>query len=289
MHLFKKIIFTFLFFIFHFSLNGAYPFLFLQRPYPKERDKTFKEEQKKVVLEIVTLIKGQANYKEVYEHARNWRRQLAIQQKVSKKGFFGISREMTDYPLVSSLNVLGGGNFLDKLDLLLEKGEYVKGIPELGLAGGLAKKYQISAPLNGETIPLTQILRIEEPLDHLGINYSIYFGQERERRYIWIHTSSLQLLTIFSNLEKLFRDILEEHDEEKALQLIARFHWWFCQATPCSRGSASIGEVLAQSFMVFKNLKFSRKENSHIDLHILSEDNVEVFVKIYKEFYGFEA
>lgn len=289
MHLFKKIILYLIFYSFHFSLTGALPFLFSQRPYSKERDQIFKEEQKKAIQEIVSLIKGQANYKEIYDSARNWRRQLAIQQKIPKKGFFGISREMTDYPLVSSLNVLGGCNFLEKLDLLLEKGGYVRHIPELGLTGGLAKKYQIVATLNGETILLTQILRIEEPLDHLGINYSIYFGHEKERRYIWIHTSFRQLLPIFSALEKLYRDVLEEQDKEKALESIARFHWWFCQATPCSRGSASIGEVLAQSLMVFKGFKFSCRKNSHIDLHILSEDNVEVFTKIYKEFYVFEA
>ncbi|NDE64170.1 MAG: 1-acyl-sn-glycerol-3-phosphate acyltransferase, partial [Chlamydiae bacterium] len=78
--------------------------------------------------------------------------------------------------LYSSLNVIGGIQCLPSLDLYLAKGEYRRSIPELGLKGALVKCYQIKSKLGTETIPLTQIIKLEDPLEDVHLNYSIYFG-----------------------------------------------------------------------------------------------------------------
>lgn len=290
MNILEKKIFVFLlFFNFIPPLKGDFSLFLVQRPYLMEKDKAFKEGQKKEIQELVKLIESHAEYEEVYTHARKWRQQIALLQRIPKKGLFGESRETKQYALVSSLNVLGGLNFLEKLDLLLTKGEYVQKIPELGLSGGLTKKYQTFAELGGAQIPLTQLLKLEEPLDQLSIDYSIYFGEERERKYILIHTASCHLKAISSKLEELYENVLKEEDKEKTVEWIARFHWWFCQATPCSRGSASIGEVIAQSLLIFKSFKCVLIDRSHIDLHIFSEEKIEDFIKKYRDFYVFES
>lgn len=285
---FKNIFFISLFAFFNFSIYGALSLFMVQAPYCEQKDSAFKIEQKKEVKDLVRLLDKGCNFKEIYDHARNWRKELAHTQKVFNCFYFGMKRELVDFELFSSLNVHGGVLFLDQLDFLLSKGEFTRKLPELGLYGGLVKRYQVWCQIEGKRIPLTQIIRIEDPVEKLGINYNIYFGESKERRYVWIHTSPVFLNTINTELEKLFDAIINERIQKKSLELIGRFHWWFCQATPCVRGSASIAETLTQSLMKYKGLRFSLKENSFIDLQILSMDNIEEFVKHYRDFYEFE-
>lgn len=284
---FYKLITVFVSFCFFVgSLQATLPLL-VQKPYQKERHLAFRISQLKETKILAKEIMEGANYKKIYDLARIWRHELALSQKIRCGYLFGADRAEMGSVLYSSLNVIGGIQCLPSLDLYLAKGEYRRSIPELGLKGALVKCYQIKSKLGTETIPLTQIIKLEDPLEDVHLNYSIYFGDVIERRYLWIHTSWPCLQKIHQELETLFQQIIKEQEPKRSVYLIGLFHWWFCQATPCMRGSAAIGEVLSGALMTYKGFDCVLKEGVYPDLTALSQEDCQAFANNYENFYDF--
>lgn len=284
---FNKLITVFVSFCFFVGCLQANLPLLVQKPYQKERHFAFRMSQLKETKILAAEIREGATYKKIYELARFWRHALALSQKIRCRYLFGADRAEMGSTLYSSLNVIGGLQCLPSLDLYLSKGEYRRSIPELDLKGALVKCYQMKSKIGNETIPLTQIIKLEDRLEDVHLNYSIYFSESIETRYLWIHTSWPILQKIHEELETLFQQIIKEQEPKRSIYLIGLFHWWFCQATPCMRGSAAIGEVLSSALMTYKGFDCVLKEGVYPDLTSLSQEDCQDFANNYENFYDF--
>lgn len=238
---------------------------------------------------LMEIIKKNGSFEDLYNHARHWRQEIAFKTKTPTRSYFGKDRRDDPNCLHTSLGISGGEEIIHKLDQTLKQGSKVEAVPQLGLKGSLFTTYTIIGPIQHATsiqnIQLTQIIRHEGNLEKLGLNYRVYFGKEEKRKYVWIHTPAKNIPIIFYEIEKIYKKYLSQEDLQAVMDSVARVHWWFCQATPCFRGSAALGEVLAIALLKAKNLDCGVKPRVLIDLQALAEEKIEKFATNYKSFY----
>lgn len=113
--------------------------------------------------------------------------------------------------------------------------------------------YPIKATINQQELELTDVLR------------SVSYGeQESVNSYAWIHSDPRTFQVIFPHIEekiKCFQAMCRESyqtDEawkKSVIKDIAEIHWWFAQASPYARGSASAAKNLAEALFRLASLK----------------------------------
>jgi hypothetical protein len=259
------------------------------RKIPVEKHLLFLESREREIQFLSEKIETKGTFEDLYNHARQWRQDIAFKTKAASRSYFGKDRREEGGILYTSLGISGGKEVIFKLNDSLTRGSKIFAIPQLELKDSIFCSYtiygRIQRPLGEQHVKLTEIVRHEGNLEKLGLIYRVYFGNEPQRRYIWIHTPAENISIIFSEIERLYQRYLTCVDQEALLDEIARIHWWICQASPCYRGSAAISEVIIAALFKAKNFKIRLKPRVLMDVEALAEEEIERFVLNYKGFY----
>jgi hypothetical protein len=87
-----------------------------------------------------------------------------------------------------------------------------------------------------------------------------------------------------THIETLYKNLLDKgKTPEEKLNLIARIHWWGCQACPCERGSAAIMEAICQGLLEGADLPYRLNPEKPADIYALTEPDEKTFVKDYEQ------
>lgn len=254
-----------------------------------EKHLIFLESREEEIQFLSKSIKKKDGFEDLYNHARLWRQNIAFKTRAASRSYFGKDRRVEGGILYTSLGISGGEELIFKLDDSLKRGSKINAIPQLNLKDSLFSSYIIYGNIQTasglQQIKLTQIIRYEGNLEKAGLIYRVYFGNEPQRRYIWIHTPAENISIIFSEIERLYQRYLDSDDQEFLIKEIAKIHWWICQASPCYRGTAAISEVIIAALIKAKNLQIRLKPRVLMDLQALAEERIERFVLNYKGFY----
>lgn len=259
------------------------------RKIPVEKHLIFLESREMEVRFLSERIKKKGTFEDLYNHARQWRQDIAFKTRAASRSYFGKDRREERGIFYTSLGISGGEEVISKLDDSLVRGSKIYAVPQLELKNSLFSSYtifgSIAGPSGEQRIKLTEIVRHEGNLEKVGLIYRVYFGNEPQRRYIWIHTPAENISIIFSEIERLYQRYLASDDQDALIEEIARIHWWICQASPCYRGSAAISEVIIAALLRAKNLPIRLKPRVLMDLQALAEEHIERFAENYKGFY----
>ncbi|MBM3194032.1 MAG: hypothetical protein FJZ59_07370, partial [Chlamydiae bacterium] len=119
----------------------------------------------------------------------------------------------------------------------------------------------IYGQIDGKQIPLTRLNILGKDDNEFD---TIYSNHQEVRwtfpglmhRHSWTHTGPRYINQCMKHIEDLYQQLLNATSPDQKLNLIARIHWWGCQACPCARGSAAIMEVICQGLLEGADLPY---------------------------------
>jgi hypothetical protein len=148
----------------------------------------------------------------------------------------------------------------------------------------------IYGQVGSEQIPLTRLNRLgrdQERFNQMSIRFhqfDLANFQGLRHHHSWTHTDHQYIDKCMTHIETLYKNLLDKRKTpEEKLNLIARIHWWGCQACPCERGSAAIMEAICQGLLEGADLPYRLNPEKPADIYALTEPDEKKFVKDYEQ------
>lgn len=141
--------------------------------------------------------------------------------------------------------------------------------------------------IDGQNIPLTRLnIFGRNNEDFQRMSDRIHQWESRAfpgllHHHSWTHTDPQYIEKCMTLIERLYQNLLDEQNPKEKLNLIARIHWWGCQACPCFRGSAAIMEAICQGLLEGAHLPYRLNPEKPADIYALTEPNETKFVTDY--------
>ncbi|MBA2369371.1 MAG: hypothetical protein H0V82_10175 [Candidatus Protochlamydia sp.] len=232
---------------------------------------TFRLSMKKASYQISEEI-GKCNFFSILEKTGKLRQNIAIEANTLYANKFGNLRNPNrhyDDRIATPLNgayssMISPLMQINENDLFMNWETYAK-----KEEGGGRTGFRVGVDKNSQSIELSR--------------YILYPGS-RTIAHTYPENLGLTLQQcefLYNNLVKLNSNI----DSELIDKTLARLHWWFIQATPYFRGTASCGEIISSAITHHKYGKLIEWEQDvHVD-HIALVSSEEEFVSIYPHLY----
>ncbi len=148
----------------------------------------------------------------------------------------------------------------------------------------------IYGQVGSEQIPLTRLNRLggnQERFNQMSIRFhqwDLADSPGLRHHHSWTHTDDQYIDKCMTHIETLYKNLLDKgKTPEEKLNLIARIHWWGCQACPCERGSAAIMEAICQGLLEGADLPYRLNPEKPADIYALTEPDEKTFVKDYEQ------
>jgi hypothetical protein len=146
----------------------------------------------------------------------------------------------------------------------------------------------IYGQVGSKQIPLTRLNRLgvnQERFNQMSIRFhqwDLADSPGLRHHHSWTHTDDQYIDKCMTHIETLYKNLLDkEKTPEEKLNLIARIHWWGCQACPCERGSAAIMEAICQGLLEGADLPYRLNPEKPVDIYALTEPDEKKFAKDY--------
>jgi hypothetical protein len=264
------------------------------RSKPPEIQAKFLEGKSQQITSVKEQYLEQKSYDEIFKDSCSWRSNLAYICFDPDESLFGQLRTTLEDNSPGSGNLASGFMASNAPQVLIEKCEALinehtdkdqNPVFPSGVQGDLSQRI-IYGEIDRQKIPLTRLNRLgHDEASFLKISEDSRDLKSRFPglwyRHSWTHTEPKYINQCMSHIEDLYQQLLKAKYPDQRLQLIARIHWWGCQACPCSRGSAAIMEVICQGLLEGCNLPFRLDPENPVDIYALTEPNEDQFVKDY--------
>lgn len=253
----------------------------IPRNYEINEHKKFLESKEKCIESLVRFLPLKPTLENIMTITAGWRMKLALEANVLDAHWFG---KLRDEAVISDFFLAGGSYMQEKVDLLLKNGKMVEKAGDMECPGAPVRLFFTQATLEKEEFLLTQLLYFPGDYPMWG-NVIPRIFRTPHLKYTWWHTSAQNAKRIIELLEDVYQDIWEEDDKEKIMPKVAKFHWWFSQATPYMRGSAAIAEAICQALLDYKGFNVEKIPYIMIDIEVLCEPNPDEFIRAYPSYY----
>ena len=242
----------------------------------------FLKGRQECVENLICMMEKGTTFENIMEVAATWRNELAKKQLGGFGGsLFGIKRKT---PLVSDLPNSGAEYLQEKSDLLLKSGVVQDNIIDSKFNGVKIYKKLFTEEIFGEEYYLTELCHCDQFYPE-KYNYLDFIFPVQHLKYAWIHTPSDVAYKIIDYLETVYQDVVFEKNQTKALEKIAKIHWFFAQACLYYRGSAAIAEAISQALLWYKGFYWEKLPHLMIDVEALTEPVKEEFIRVYPKFF----
>jgi len=262
------------------------------RDQSREIQERFLEGKSNQIRSVKHQYLGKTSFKDIFQDSCKWRSDLAficLDPDVHLFGRLRNSSRGTGGGLISGFEASKAPReLIEKCEALIKKETNVGDdwpFPE-GVQTCLSQR-TIYGEIDHQKIPLTRlnILRIEED-EFKQISWNNDARRLRTfpglmHRYSWTHTGPRYINKCMSHIDALYQKLLNATSPDQKLNLIARIHWWGCQACPCERGSAAIMEAICQGLLEGADLPYRLNPDKPVDIYALTEPNENQFVKDY--------
>jgi hypothetical protein len=265
----------------------------LLRDFDKDLHKEFLESRREVIDKLIFEVSNQIDYYGALSEAADWRQALAKLQNSMPWDSFG---KVRGEPAISNLETGGGKAHIEKIDLILKKVKKKENHPFMN--ANIYYEYLFYGDIDGKKIPLTCLLYLDrtdyyEKLKSENLIANKWKTIKKSSSldgvpvysYHVIHTEPEFLDLVHDHLSEIWDKVLYKKNQKNKIELIAQFHWWFANAMPFDRGSAAIGEVLAETLLKGAGFKWEKKKHLLIDIEALLEPNMDEFVRQYPSFH----
>ena len=131
-----------------------------------------------------------------------------------------------------------------------------------------------------------------EPTDSRNMLVLTRFERISSTHVQMVHTTPENLGKVMDIVRAKYKIALDSNKPAtEIMKAIGEFHWWFAQATPFLRGSASIGEMHAASLLKFHKIKgltlynylgFFKRHRIHLDVWALTTSDPLEFAQNYE-------
>ncbi|MBM3194765.1 MAG: hypothetical protein FJZ60_03270 [Chlamydiae bacterium] len=230
------------------------------------------------------------SFENIFKNSCSWRSDLAVICLDPDAILFGELRTKLDDNARGSGGLISGFKVCKAPQELIEKCETLTHEkPDQGENWPFPKQVRANhfqRTIYGENIPLTRLnllgsdeTEFKQISERYGKFSSRYPGLRH--RHSWTHTEPRYINQCMSHIDALYQELLEATSPDQKLNLIARIHWWGCQACPCARGSAAIMEVICQGLLEGSKFPFRLDPKKPVDIYALTEPDENQFVKDY--------
>ncbi|MBM3194764.1 MAG: hypothetical protein FJZ60_03265, partial [Chlamydiae bacterium] len=230
------------------------------RDQSREIQERFLEGKSNQIRSVKHQYLGKTSFKDIFQDSCKWRSDLAficLDPDVHLFGRLRNSSRGTGGGLISGFEASKAPpELLEKCEALIKKETNVGDdwpFPE-GFQTRLSQR-TIYGEIDHQKIPLTRLNILGKDENEFKQISRDYEGRLRTfpglmHRHSWTHTEPQYINQCMSHIDALYQKLLNATSPDQKLNLIARIHWWGCQACPCARGSAAIMEVICQGLLV---------------------------------------
>ena len=235
------------------------------------------------------------SFENIFQDSCKWRSDLAFICNDPHAKLFGKLRTKAHDDEPGSAGLISGfeaskapAELIKKCEALIsQKTDEVEFLDFPPFAKKDVYRRMIYGQIDGESIPLTKLNllgRDEKRFQEIYVKSKdvlsrVYPGLMH--RHSWTHTEPIYIDKCMKHIDALYRELLKATSPNEKLNLIARIHWWGCQACPCIRGSAAIMEVICQGLLEGSKLPFRLDPKKPVDIYALTEPDENQFVKDY--------
>lgn len=258
--------------------------LFIPRQWSEEVHRNYMLQRKQFIEEVSSQIKVQTPFPTLLKKIGLWRRKIAIQSDEEHATRFGCLRTKGANSLFSHLCLGCSESVFERAHRILDRIPSYDD-PFWDNYKPLKIRYcQFYGEIDNQRIPLTRIAHLQTKMTENFGEFLNFWGPDPEKALVWVHAETKYLEKILQYLDVVYQTILAAADKDVVSNL-ARWNWWYTQATPFYRGSAAIGEIFVLGVLKAKNIPLKIKHKLLLDVEGLLEPNVELYILKYPEFF----
>jgi hypothetical protein len=245
------------------------------------KQKIYLQEREKIIEEAASLLQKKESFKKVLDTVAKWRYRIAKKLNVSKASVFGCLRKHSIVDFYTPFLPYGSDHLYSSGFKLVRSGYTTGDVMGFLAFDAPIEVFQIVGRMPNAEIPLTKIAYYSGTCTPDLVQF---FGLDKNRAFIWVHTHASHLPEILVYLDTLFQKTLEAKSDEDFFFSLGRFNWWLAHAMPYYRGSAAVAEVLILALLKSKGWSAGLSEKYRLDIEALMEPNEEVYAAKYRDF-----
>lgn len=258
--------------------------LFIPRQWSEEVHRNYLFQREQFIEEIASHLKDNPPFPSLLKKIGLWRRKIAIQSDEEHATKFGCLRTKGLNSLFSHLCLGCSVSVFTRAHRILDQTPLYHD-PFWDNYKLLKMRYcQFYGDIDGEKIPLTRIAHLQTKMTEECGEFFHFWGSDPDKALVWVHAETIYLEKIMKYLDAVYRNILNAPIED-VLSNLARWNWWYTQATPFYRGSAAIGEIFVLGVLKAKNIPLKIRHKLLLDVEGLLEPSLEQYILRYPEFF----
>jgi hypothetical protein len=258
--------------------------LFIPRQWSKEVHRNYLLQREQFIEEVALQMKDKTPFRSLLKKIGLWRRKIAFQSDEEHATKFGCLRTKGLNSLFSHLCLGCSDSVFTRAHRILDQTpDYYDPFWD-GYKLFKMRYCQFYGDIDKEKIPLTRIAHLQTKVTEEFGEFFNFWGPDPDKALVWVHAETKYLEKILGYLDAVYQNILNAPKED-ILSKLARWNWWYTQATPFYRGSAAIGEIFVLGVLKANNIPLKIKHKLLLDVEGLLEPNVELYILRYPEFF----